>query len=77
MFYPVAFIYLLFFVNNPSLLGEQRLWTYDYTDSNEKWIFCTALASIYLTFVQVLCILICNQIIDYFRYQDLLQVDAI
>jgi hypothetical protein len=36
MFYPVAFIYLLFFVNNPSLLGEQRLWADDYTDSNRS-----------------------------------------
>jgi hypothetical protein len=44
MFHPVAFIYLLFFVNNPSLLGEQRLWTDDYTDSNESGCFVTALA---------------------------------
>jgi hypothetical protein len=42
MFHPVAFIYLLFFVNNPSLLGEQRLWT-DHSDwmkippHGEKW----------------------------------------
>jgi hypothetical protein len=36
MIHPVAFIYLLFFVNNPSLLGEQILWTDDDTDSNKS-----------------------------------------
>jgi hypothetical protein len=44
MFHPVAFIYLLFSVNNPSLLGERRLWTYNDTDWNESGCFVTALA---------------------------------
>jgi hypothetical protein len=44
MFYPVAFIYSLIFVMNPSLLGEKRLWIYDDTDSNGSGSFVTALA---------------------------------
>ena len=44
MFYPVAFIYSLIFVRNPSLLGEQRLWTYEDTNWNESGCFVTALA---------------------------------
>jgi hypothetical protein len=77
MFYPVAFIYLLFFVKNPSLLGEQRLWTYDYTDSNGSGSFVTALAFNLSYFRSSFVHLICNQIIDYFSYHNLLQVDVI
>jgi hypothetical protein len=44
MFYPVAFKYLLFFVMNPSLLGEERLWTYEDTNWDESGCFVTALA---------------------------------
>ena len=77
MFHPMYFIYLLFFVNNPSLLGEQRLWTYDYTDANRSGFVVRLYLQFILLLFKFLCILICNQIIDYFRYQDLLQVDAI
>ena len=51
-FHPVAFIYLLFFVNKPSLFGGR-----DYglmiIQTRMKVDVCTALASIYHTFVQV------------------------
>ena len=35
-FDPMAFIYVLFFVNNIIVVWEQRIWIYDYSDSNES-----------------------------------------
>jgi hypothetical protein len=45
MFYPLTFLYSLFFVKNPSsLVGEERLWTFEDTNWDESGCFVTALA---------------------------------
>jgi hypothetical protein len=55
---------------------EQRLWIDDYSDWNESGCLYGFSFQYIILLFQVLFISICNQIIDYFRYQNLLQVDV-
>jgi hypothetical protein len=66
----------IIFVNKTIVAWEQRLWIDDYSDWNESGCLYGFSFQYIILLFQVLFISICNQIIDYFRYQNLLQVDV-